>query len=274
MLMDFLPLLIAVVAIVYLVVRIKAGTGRRRSRTGSASSRGGDREARLERLMQQNEEWLGERWSTAQQEQAAGKSNSVPAWFFDDATEKQLERLERYGFEIDVHPSKGQASDLIGLLIPPDDEEREVLKHFKVPLRGMNQSRARYLVAKLLSEPANVESFRNRPPNPFQKEFYRFSGLPVPKDLTFKSANQDIEKCLSQLEQHKQQEWRDFASIWEEFCDSDFRDGSNIRKVSFALFKKGVERTKSNGHTLSELAEDPELVAHVLLEMKPELEKE
>jgi len=116
------------------------------------------------KVVSENIEWLEEEWNKAWDEKESGELKTVPEWWFDDAYEHQLKKIDRMGlvFNGDL-PTQGQASDIIGLFEPPDYGDREILKFFKVPLREMTQTRAKYLVEQLLSDPDNASAWDNRP---------------------------------------------------------------------------------------------------------------
>jgi len=106
-------------------------------------------------ILEANDEWLRERWRMADAEKAAGNLQHFPKWYFDEATERQRNRLSDEGVSIGRSAAKGQHSDVIGLFEEPDSEDVEKLKFFGVTLKGplLNQTRARHEVAKLHADP-------------------------------------------------------------------------------------------------------------------------
>lgn len=67
-----------------------------------------------EQILEENMVWLREKWELANKEREAGEIKTVPNWFFDDVTERQLRKLEEIGGTIKGgRPTKGQASDMI-----------------------------------------------------------------------------------------------------------------------------------------------------------------
>src|SRR5690606_18078356 len=151
--------------------------------------------------------------------QTGAKSDLLPSWWFDEVTERQLDRLRRMG--ISAKPmTKGQASDLIGLMEEPDDYALEVLRFFKVPTRGMNQTRAGAEVARIFRDPESRERWKNREATAEQKECLRFFRKKVPKGLT----HEEAAKLIAELgEQHPElaEDWYNFQSIIAEFNDKD-----------------------------------------------------
>lgn len=155
-----------------------------------------------EKILNENSGWMDERWALARKERDVGELRSVPRWFFDDVTEQQLQKIGEIGLKIGGgRPTKGEASDIIGLFEPVEVENIEILKFFKIPLKGMNQSRARHEVSKLFHNPGKLESWRNRPASPMQKEFYKFFALKTPQDLTHEVAARCINEYRKKLGQ-------------------------------------------------------------------------
>ncbi len=174
-----------------------------------------------QRILNENITWLRERWDAAYSEESDG-SSIFPEWFYDEVTDRQLRRINEMGLTISGgKPSKGQASDIIGLFEPVDDTDAEKLRFFNIGRTGMNQSRARHEVARLFADPANVESWENRPATPWQREFFRFMGWKVPKGLSHKEAQ------AREAEAEKDDlfdEWVAFSNLWDELCDQDMRE--------------------------------------------------
>lgn len=137
--------------------------------------------------------WLQERWDLAQR---LGVGDVFPAWYFDQMTESQARRLEEDGRRYSGQLTKGQASDLIGLGEQPDEEDREVLRFFKRPLRGMNETRARHEIALLFQEEANRKAWADRPATTRQREFFRFFGMKPAAGLLKREADQQIAERL------------------------------------------------------------------------------
>jgi len=230
-----------------------------------------------ERILNDNSGWMDERWVLARKKRDEGEVKSVPQWFFDDVTERQLQKIEEIGLKIrGGNPTKGEASDIIGLFEPVEEENIEILKFFKVSLKGMNQSKARYEVSKLLNDPDNLESWRNRSASAMQKEFYRFFGFKVPQGVTHETASKDINeyrKNLGEEDEAKMDEWDAYEDIYDEINDPDFREDYDLKKISISLYRSAVDQLKKEGRTLTELSDDPDAVVDKLLEIKPEIQK-
>jgi len=108
--------------------------------------------------------FLHAQWAAAERERAAGNLTCVPHWFFDEATDAQRERLLLDGWDRPVATTacKGMASDLIGLALAPDADQRAFLRRHQVSTRNMSQSRARYEIADLEADPDRAARLRVR----------------------------------------------------------------------------------------------------------------
>lgn len=218
--------------------------------------------------------WLKRRWAQAERERAEGELKSVPKWFFDEATDRQVEYLRKLGEKVRKGKyTKGQISDLIGIYHPPDEEDKKVLKFFKIPLKGLTQTRARYEVTLLLEDAANLEAWENRPALPLQKEFFRFFGLAMPKRLTKKDADRIIgeHKGSGDLKE-RLDEWGNYKSMYEEIIDPENREDYQIKKASLSQYRKAIETIRADGAKLEDLGFED--VIEKLTDLNPNLEKE
>ena len=269
--------LIVGIIIVLVVVVVCAGAGTASSLSRATTThRGAHGMTEEEKTVEQNRQWLAERWARADEERASGDLISAPNWFFDDVTEAQLRRLEETGVEITKgRPTKGQASDLIGLFEPVEPECEEILRFFKVSRRGMNQSRARHEVGRLLADPESRNTWANRPATAMELEFYRFIGEKPPKGVTHMEAASFQSKHVDALpDDHRLlDEWESYESIWDELSDRDLREDYEIKSVSLSLFRKAVGELRQEGKTLSELAANIDVVVDRIVELKPDIRK-
>ena len=102
------------------------------------------------KVIDDNIDWLRQRWDRIQAEKNSGVLKSVSNWYFDDATAQQLLQIEQLGFNLSNEKiSKGQASDIIGLFEPAETKNMTILKNHNVPLNGINQTKARELVLNI-----------------------------------------------------------------------------------------------------------------------------
>src|SRR5262245_14182555 len=58
--------------------------------------------------------WLESRWAERRAKKDAGH-DGAPHWWWDEVTDRQLEKLRELEVAVPVGTNKGQASDLIGL---------------------------------------------------------------------------------------------------------------------------------------------------------------
>lgn len=101
--------------------------------------------------------WLQERWKMADAAEKTGGNKMFRDWYFDPPTDRQLDRLEDLNVVVEgIALNKGKASDLIGMYEDPEDRQIAVLEFFKRPYRDLNQTQARHLADKLLSDPDNA----------------------------------------------------------------------------------------------------------------------
>lgn len=215
--------------------------------------------------------YLKAQWAIAEKEKDSGAVSTFPKWFFDPVTERQLERLKSDGTTVSSGSlNKGAASDLIGLREPVEEGDAEMLKFFKIPLKGMNQAIARYEVKRLLSDVENEATWKARPAEPMQKEYLKFFGLSVPKGLTAMEAHLLMATHRAEtenLDEKKTAEWESFESIVNDLQDRETREDYDIKKPSLAAIKEAMAALRAEG----EDAADLQLVVDQLIEMKPEL---
>jgi hypothetical protein len=175
-------------------------------------------------VLNANMGWLRERWNAVDAAKAAGKFDVFPKWFFDQVTERQLTRLQKMGVRVTAGElSKGTASDIIGLFEPMEDHTKDILKFFKVqlPRENQNESRARFEVAKLLSDLANAQAWEQRSADAMQKEFLRHFGAKVPAKLRHEQASTLIREIREQKTAAEIDEWNDFESLCDELSDPE-----------------------------------------------------
>jgi hypothetical protein len=112
-----------------------------------------NKKAKIQKVYDNNIDWLQKRWDRVRKEKASGMLRTVDWWYFDDATDKQLSRIKRMGLNLSAaRITEGQASDIIGLYEPAEAKNAAILSNHNIPLNGMNQTRAREIVATLLKD--------------------------------------------------------------------------------------------------------------------------
>lgn len=218
---------------------------------------------------------MSARWTEANRQREAGKLKTFPSWFFDEATERQTKLLTEKGISLSGgQVSKGQASDVIGLFFPVEEGDADVLKFFKVPTKGLNQTTARAEVAKLQADPEKASAWDQRPADPMQKEFYRFFGVKVPKGLTYSTADDFMGKHQKTLDSQQLDDWSSYQYILVELSDKTTCECYDIKKPSLSTVKAAINALRQSGISLSELEEDLEIVTQKLIELQPELERQ
>ncbi|ARO87959.1 hypothetical protein EBAPG3_009370 [Nitrosospira lacus] len=168
---------------------------------------------------------------------------------------------------------KAETSDVIGLLLPVEESDKQVLRFFKVPIKGLNQTTARAEVAKLQADPEKAAAWDQRPAEAIQKEFYKFFGVKVPRGLTHIAAADYIGKHQQTLDSQQLDDWSSYRSILGDLLDKDTRDCYYIKKPSVATIRAAIEALRQSGMSLSDLEGDLEIVTQKLIELQPELER-
>lgn len=221
--------------------------------------------------------FLRERWALAQRElNDGGAVVSVPDWFFDEVTDRQLQRLEDDGWRISDLPApitKGMASDLIGLVEPVPPDKQAVLEHFGLFTSDMGQSEARYRVADLMREPASAASWKGRPADGDQRRQLKFYGRRVARGLTHQEAEhalREAERELGEQGSSLPEQWQLLDYLEDEFSDKDMRElyGLEGRAPSRKAVQDAVESLLKEGQSLEAMTDDPELVAAEIMLMR------
>lgn len=280
-----LAVLIGVVAL-FVIIRMAAsgpGSKNRRPVRQKAGERDRPSPHTDQSILRSNTDWLKERWEEARRERDLGEYKLVGDWFFDKSTASQRRMLEHYDlrmYDLDLsieNLTKGEASDIIGLFLNPDEYEKQVLKFFDVSTKGISQTKARHVIAKILSNPANMDKWNERPASDMQKEFYRFFGITVPKGLTHGDAVQFIGEAESEKEgadeQSRLQDWERYCELYNRINDPEFRGTHDIKKVSLAQYRAAVNALRNEGKTLKELSGQEDQIVDKLIEATPDIQK-
>ena len=278
------PFVLVVLAVAVFYVFVKIRKASRSPRTSPSAAHSASQARRTAAglspadVFNANSEWLEARWKEAIRERESGSFSLVPKWFFDDATDRQLERIRNLGLRFSVkRMTKGQASDIIGVFEPVEEEHHEILRFFKVPTKGFNASLARHEVAKLFTDPKKSRAWQNRPSTALQKEFYHFFDIKIPAGLTYSAAEKTIaekQEVLDNEESPLLNEWESLESIWVQLLDPETREGYEIKKPGPAVIKAAIETLRAEGNSLSKLEEDLQLVTDKIILLKPELQRE
>ena len=268
--MELALLMIVIALVIYFLFGRKSGHSSTAKKDSTSKKQNSTKE---ERILNENSDWLEQRWEEAEKEKIDGDLKSVPEWFFDKATDRQLQKLEDIGVNIQGdRVKKGEASDLIGLFEPTDDTDIEVLKFFKVSMKGMSQSKAKYEIRNIFSDAENTEKWKNRSANAMQKEFYRFHNIKVPRSLSHEAATKFINENSANGAE-KTTDWDNYESIYKEIIDPDFREENDLKKVSLPTYRSAIEQLKNEGKSFEELTDDIDLVVDKILELNPGAEK-
>lgn len=211
---------------------------------------------------------LVEHWITVKQWKTEG-SSPLPRWYFDEPTERQLERLKNEGMKAPNGAKKGHVSDLIGLTERPDDGQKEMLKFFKEPYGGLTQTGANIKIREIFSNPDNKVRWEQRPASQFQKEALKMLGIKAPKGFN----HSEIDALLygGDLTEQQEDELDAFGSIWDDLCNPEFRKEFEMKKPSFARYKQALTALDEQGEQWRD--GDPYIVAEKLIDLFPELER-
>ena len=225
-----------------------------------------------------NAPWLKARWDAALTSQRAGDlASEFPKWYFDPITERQRSRLTDDGFQLNLGAlSKGNASDLIGLMMPPDTQDENVLRFFNSPPQFFNQVRAREEAKRLLSDPECVARWQAQPADSAQREKLRAYGMKVPRNLTTKDADALIEKTekdLATSDPNLLARTQTMLSILSELDDPDTRETYGFKKPPITIVREAIRELEEEGRTLDDLAGDIHSVAEKILELRPDLQR-
>jgi len=214
-----------------------------------------------QKTISQNQDWLGQRWTRIEEEEARGERRTVKDWYFDEPTNRQIEKLGELGVEVEIGSlKKGQLSDIIGFFEPIKEHDKKVLQHFKVSLKGMNETKGRENVEKLFLNETNRESWRNRPAEPFQKEFYRFFKQKLPPNLSFLQASDFISDYLDKVSDEEAEEWEAYEELYDNINDPETKEAFELKNVSIPRFREVVDLLKKEGKTIKELSDDSYIV--------------
>ncbi len=240
----------------------------------SAKGRHLDEETSEEKKYNEDLEYLKKKWKEIDE-----TPDIAPHWFFDNSTDRQIKYARKLGIKADQKMTKGQLSDLIGLHNCDEIERFEdILKFFKVSLKGLNSTTAKYKAQDLLSDEKNVKKLNNRPALKGQKDFYRFFNIQIPKGLTAGQAEETISEYEKQKKVEKSNELELF-DLYSECISEDLREDRNIKKMSPALFRKAYNALVADiekSHDADEMDDyiDEEMIIDKAIELKPDLEKD
>ena len=117
------------------------------------------------------------------------------------------------------------------------------------------------------------EFLKIRPANSAQKEYLKFFGLQIASDMTSGQAEEAIEKHQKVSEEGEQEQWLGYASIIDDFADSDFRDCHELKKVPKTVLLAAIDQLRQEGKTYTYLGDNIEELVDRVLKIRPELQK-
>ena len=202
-------------------------------------------------------------------------------WRSDPATEAQKKRMREDGIKFSENITKGEASDLIGSLLEPEDDEKEILKFFKSKgISQMSQTDARKKIEDLFSNPDNKSKWDNRPPSKEQKDIYNFFKITIPTNLSYKEAQKNIDLLFedeTKLDawEKREDEKEELKAWFEDYYEiiNDDRDYYDCKKIGKKFFRQIVNDLESSGITKAEIENNSEIVFKKAIEIEPTIKK-
>lgn len=156
-------------------------------------------------------------------------------WRDNRASEKQKERLNKDEFTFSPDITSGEASDLIGSKLEPDNEEKEILKYFKVKTTAeMSQTDARKIIRSLFSDPDNLALWENNEDAFWERE-----------------------------------DWIEF--FFDELNNIDTLEFYEYKEVNRELFMQVVDEFESKGIKGTMISDDMNAFIDRMLEISPQL---
>lgn len=257
------------VILIAIIIWIKSPKGKKTtpSRVSTSAKRSSQKENQ-----ELDTKWLSERWNEIESLKKQNKPNIVAGWYFDEATTSQIAKLNECNIKAPkAKLLKGQASDLIGLNQPPEEDEIEILKFFKIPTKGVKQTKARHLIGHLFLSEENKQKWSERPANPIQKECIRYFKIKIEGPITFVKADEHISEHLNNLpeEDINLRTWSAFESAYDELSDKEAREDYGIKKPTTNLLLKTIQTIISGGKAPEEI--DTDEIAEHIIESNPEM---
>lgn len=132
------------------------------------------------------------------EQRKTGKDLGFASWMYEPASDRQIEYLKELGCPKKAlkELTKGTASDFIGLMHNPSNEEEEPLRILGAWKSNLTQTGAREKLRVLLRDPANIDKLKNRPPRLEQKVFARLYGVKLPAKATADAASEAISQFI------------------------------------------------------------------------------
>lgn len=212
------------------------------------------------KLVLKNSDWLNEKW--------ANINGMNESWYTDEPSDRQLSYLSELGVWVDGSYSKGQVSDLIGLFSDEySDDQVEILKFFKVSVAGLNESKADFLVWKLMQDEDNKDRWKDRPLSTLEKAHMRFYGKKVSASVGRKEYEGFVQSVCNYDEDEDEDtglheldvKWDLVTEFMDVQSDKEFREDNDMKKVPLskvAAYVKGLVKPVDDDSFEDMLADD------------------
>ncbi len=218
--------------------------------------------------------FLRERWHLADIHYHKGDNSIFKEWYYENATDNQKQRLDKLDIHFGKEITKGQAYDLFGIYEDPNDKDIEVLKFFKKSIKGINKTRAMHEASLIFNNEKNIEEWKNRPITQIQKEFFKFFGIKINRNMTSIQAKKEIDEYMKDEHNNNNiDEWIAFEEIIKELSDKEILLEFEIKKPNISLIKSAIERLKEEGKSYQEIGEDIDLIVDEIIKIKPDIRK-
>jgi len=156
-------------------------------------------------------------------------------WRNDNASERQISRLIKEGFTFKPNITSGEASDLIGSKLEPDEEEIGILKFFNIDITSkISQTEARNIIKSIFSDSKNMNLWEEN-----QDAFW------------------------------ERQDWLEY--FFDTVNEPDTRELYEYKKIEHELFMQVVEEFESQGISNDRISDDFEKFIKRILKVAPQL---
>lgn len=165
----------------------------------------------------------------------------------DPETFKHLEDLATLGIKVNKAGSITRASQLGGLLQPPNLHQLEILKHFKIKNRSeITRFQAGILIKTIFSDPANIEQWKKRPATSKIKQGVLFMGGNLHSCMTQVEAQSKLRHYTMENPQ-RFSEWKHIETLYLMVNSRDRLKHYNARKLTWKGFFEVYDDLKNAG---------------------------
>jgi hypothetical protein len=215
----------------------------------------------------QDLDWLNARWAAAEAAKDSGNFSYFKEWYFHPATAAQLEKLKDEGASLLGEPTKGQATDALGMFEDADSNDIEVLRFFKKSKPRISNTEAKELIRLIFSEPESADLWSNRPPAGIVKIFCSIYGMKLPKGMTHTQAKVKIDDLIS-ADEKMESVWLELEDVLDELDDAQSREDYSLKKPSTTQVASAAKSLLQGGHDI-----DTSSIVDRLIELYPTLER-